>query len=767
MNVMDLVAKISLDSQEYEKGVGQAQSSFAGLGSSIASGAKTIAKVGVGAFMALGTAIVGSTTALIKNASETAKMCDEIDKQSQKLGITTESYQEWDFVLQHCGSSVDSLKGGMKTMRKEFESARDVIAKTAEADAELERQLESGEITLDEYNKAYDELYDSAYQDVGALGKLGFSLQEIADMSEDPDLAFKNIIAKLQEMPEGAERTALATELLGKSAQELAPLLNMSADETAEMVEQCHELGGVMDDEAVKAGANFQDSLTNLKTTLTGAKNNLMTEFLPSLTTVMDGLTALFSGDDSGIGKIKQGIEDFANKLNEKLPKVLETIGGIAESLISALPSFFDAIASQLPSLIQTLIPVLINAVVGLADAIEKALPEVLKSIESNISVITSGLSKILTSVGKIILKLVPVLLPMLIRVGLELIKALAQGFTENASEVINAIVSTVNVIIQELTNPETLTTLLECGIQIILAIVQGIMENLPLIIECMLTLVGNILSWFITDGAGMLLSGALDMFKSIGDGLLKAWDYIVGKIGELFGNILGEDGIGGWGADIIDKALGVFEKIGDGISQAWENIKQAVMDFGGKIWQGIKDGVGDLFKKGQEMVEKIVEGIKSVWHKVTHFIGSSGTIDNDELKEKMKEAGYDVGEAYYEGQAEALDVHSPSRKMMYLGEMTMKGFSEGIVDEADDSKDDIDRAFDDLNSPFEDVLTVDKKKTSAQGSLASLANKLESMMSNQRPTVIPVYIGNRQIDEIYVDSKQRVTLRSGGQVNV
>ena len=94
MNVMDLVAKISLDSQDYEKGIGDAKSSFAGLGSSIASGAKTIAKVGVGAFVAMGTAIGGATTALISNAKETASYADNIDKMSQKMGFTAEKFQE-------------------------------------------------------------------------------------------------------------------------------------------------------------------------------------------------------------------------------------------------------------------------------------------------------------------------------------------------------------------------------------------------------------------------------------------------------------------------------------------------------------------------------------------------------------------------------------------------------------------------------------------------------------------------------------------------
>ena len=482
--IMDLIAKISLDSSDYEKNVDSAKSSFSGLGSSIASGAKNIAKVGVAAFAAVGTAIGGATTALISNANETASYLDTIDKQSQKLGITTESYQELDFVLQHCGSSVESLKGGIKTMNKSFESARDVINKTTEADAELERQLEAGEITLDEYNKQYDELYENAYNDVGALGQLGFSLQEISDMAEDPDAALKQIIARLQDMPEGAEKTALATELLGKSSMELGALLNMTSEETANLIDQAHELGGVMSEDAVKAGAAYQDSLTNLKTALSGAKNSLMSEFLPSLTSVMDGLTALFTGDESGIGKVKEGIESFASSLNEKLPQVIQTVGGIANSLISALPSLLETVAEQLPSIFEDAIPIVINAFVALSDSIVKALPKLLSAIQSNIGTISSGISKIISAVGKIILQLAPTLLPMMLQVGVQLITELATGFAQNADAVIQTVFELVNLMVTMLSDPDTLMQLLNCGIMILQALISGISDNLPLLLE-------------------------------------------------------------------------------------------------------------------------------------------------------------------------------------------------------------------------------------------------------------------------------------------
>ena len=160
-------------------------------------------------------------------------------------------------------------------------------------------------------------------------------------------------------MEDGTARTALAQKLLGRQSMELGALLNTSAEDTEAMRQAVHDLGGVMSDEAVKNGAAFQDSLQDMKTALSGAKNNLMAEFLPSLTTSMDGLTALFTGDSSGIAKIKEGISGLASSLNEMMPHVIEAVSGIANALISALPDFLTEFGNSacdgLPSIADTI----------------------------------------------------------------------------------------------------------------------------------------------------------------------------------------------------------------------------------------------------------------------------------------------------------------------------------------------------------------------------------------------------------------------------
>ena len=715
MNVMDLVAKISLDSSDYEKGVGGAKSSFASLGSSLASGAKNIAKVGVAAFAAIGTAIGGATTALVSNAKETAAYADNIDKMAQKMSWSSEKFQEWDFIMQHNGSSIEAVKGAMLKLDKALES------------------------------------------DTDAWDKLGLSQEALMKMS--PDEKFEATVAALQNVTSEEEKSALAADIFGKSYQELMPLLNSTNEDVAQMKEQVHELGGVMSDEAVKAGAQFQDSLQNLQTALTGAKNNLMGEFLPSLSTVMDGLSALFSGDESGIGKIKQGIEDFANKLNEKLPTVIQTVGGIANSLISALPSLFETIANQLPTILEQAIPVVIDAVVGLADAVVKAIPGLMKAIQSNIGKITSGLSKIISAVGQIILKLAPSLLPMILQVAVQLIQELARGFSENASEVIRTIIELVNMMVQELTKPETLMTILECGLQILTSLVNGIAENLPLLMETMGTLIVNITTF--------LVQAIPELVSSIGkNGATIITDVIPGiltNLGEALGNllfyILNDEGIGGWLSDIIGKAKEIFEGLGQGILDAWDFIWQKLGTIGDWILDKIEDALSGIFDIGKNLVTGLWDGIQSM---------------GDWLGDKI--GGFCDGVVSFF--KNPLSIFSPSKKTAYLGKMLDAGLVEGVEKDADKTfgaiQDTVDEGInsielDDLDLTANASLAYRKGRT--QNPAESKTNKLLELMSqivnNKEEMVIPIYVGGRQIDEVLIDSKNRVTVRSGGQVNV
>lgn len=219
------------------------------------------------------TMVAAAAAAIFSVADSVASVGDTIDKQSQKLGISAEAYQEWDAILGHCGASMDRLKEGMKT-------------------------LSSAIVT-------------GSVDQVTAFKAVGLSIDDVRKMSTED--VFAAVITGLQGMEEGADRTKIATTLFGESAQELGPLLNTSAEATEEMRRTVNDLGGVMSNEAVAASAKFKDTLQDLQTAAGWFKREFVSDILPAVTTGMQGLTNVMVAGKNGVVQLK---ESFVSNFN-------------------------------------------------------------------------------------------------------------------------------------------------------------------------------------------------------------------------------------------------------------------------------------------------------------------------------------------------------------------------------------------------------------------------------------------------------------------
>ncbi len=499
------------------------------------------AKVGTVAMAAIGTATVAAGTAFADNIKQTAEYADNIDKMSQKIGISAQAYQEWDFIMQHSGASVDSLQMGVKTLSQKMEKAAEVIQNTVQADLELEQQLENGTITLEEYNQKYDDLYESAYKDIDAFTKLGYSMHELESFESTEEL-LSDVITRLQGMEEGAERTALASELLGRSGVELGALFNTSAEDVEAMRQQVHDLGGVMSDEAVKAGAAYQDSLQNLGVSVSSLERNLSSQFLPSVTSMMDGLSSLITGDESGFALIETGINDFISNLANELPKFFELGAKIVENLATA-------ILDNLPKL-----------------------------FESGVSIIT-----------KLLMGAVE-LLPKIIELGLDLIVSLALGIANALPELIPTILEVIFQIVDILTNPDSLSQIIGAALTLLLALTEGLLSerSINALVDAVFALIDALITFLLDpDNILMLVNAAVEIVTAIALGLIKGAFKIVDSTVKLITNIVDifkKTDWGKLGKDIID---GVW----DGLKKSWTNLTSWFTD----AWDGLVGGVKNL----------------------------------------------------------------------------------------------------------------------------------------------------------------------------
>ena len=479
MNVFELFATLGLDTSSYDKGLDQSESKASSFGAKLKTGLGVAAGVATTAVAATTAAAVAGGKAFVDGAKATAAYGDKIDKTSQKLGISKKAYQELDYVMNLAGTSMDSMGMGMKTLTNQISAAQ-------------------------KGNK-------DAIKNFKALG---ISLNDIKTLSQE-DL-FKKTIAGLQNMEAGTKRSALANKVFGRSGQELQPLLNMTSDEMEKAIKTANDYGMVLSDKGVKASADFTDSMTTLKNTMTGLKNNMMAEFLPSLTSVTDGLSGIFSGvnTEEGEKKIWYGISSLAEKLTKEAPKAFQIGGTIIKAVATSM-------TDNLPTLLNAAVPVIMD----LAGTLIKNLP----------SLIDAGVKIISTIAGALTDNL-----PQIIKAAQDIIIKLGQAIGENADKIAPALVQVALSIVNALTNPDFTTNLLKAGLQIITGLLDGITTALPMIIEQLPVIIDNIVKGLlqglplILDAGIKILMALVDAIPVILDALMKNLPKIIDSIMKL-----------------------------------------------------------------------------------------------------------------------------------------------------------------------------------------------------------------------------------------
>ena len=277
--------------------------------------AQTVALVG--GLAALAAAIVSAERALVNLTRESAAYADEILTMSTTTGIATESLQEYTYAADLLDVSVETITGSQARLIRSMGAAQEGTA--AQADA---------------------------------FAKLGVTYQNTDGSLRNAEEVFWDTIDALGQMQNETERDAIAMDLLGRSAQDLNPLIKAGSDRMAELADEAHEMGYVLDDEALGVLGEVDDAMQRFNRTTEAAKNKLAVEFAPSMTEAMETLTELVqdlgtalvdSGAVSAFGSILESAvgllsplgeaEDRAGTLTDALKPLAMLLAGIADTM--------------------------------------------------------------------------------------------------------------------------------------------------------------------------------------------------------------------------------------------------------------------------------------------------------------------------------------------------------------------------------------------------------------------------------------------------
>lgn len=341
----------------------------------------------VGGFLAAADAAGKLVSALWDGMNELGEYGDNIDKSSQKMGISAEAYQEWDAVMQHSGTSIDSMRRGMMQITDAMDELRDASQKTIDT-KEIEKARlaydgaklsvkeaeegykkavsEHGQYSLEaekaaqslkeaqlKASEAWETLNDAANGSSPEIGNAAQAIQNLGIQVTDADGklraqedVFKDVIFALQGIDDEAERAAIAQDIFGRSAMELGPLLNTSAEDTQKMIDRVHELGGVIPDETVKAAAAFEDAKQDFNTAVSGIKHDFEAFILPI------GTGAFNLGTDILVGARNFGhdatqfvgglFDDITGAFNDFIPNALTWGSDLIGNFVDGIKGMWD-----------------------------------------------------------------------------------------------------------------------------------------------------------------------------------------------------------------------------------------------------------------------------------------------------------------------------------------------------------------------------------------------------------------------------------------
>lgn len=232
------------------------------------------------------------TSALKDLTIGAASAADEILTESVVTGLSTDALQEYQYMAELVDVSVDTITGSLTKLTRNMQTASSGTGAAAEAFAALGVEVTNADGELRNNQDVFDEV-------INALGGIENETQ----------------------------RDAYAMSIFGKSAQELNPLIAQGAENIDAFRQEAHDMGYVLDSEALSSLGATDDAVQRMKTSLDSVKRSIGVELAPVVT------------------KIVEAITEFTGRLDEFIPVIAGVTAGVGALAIALnMTAIIDAV---------------------------------------------------------------------------------------------------------------------------------------------------------------------------------------------------------------------------------------------------------------------------------------------------------------------------------------------------------------------------------------------------------------------------------------
>lgn len=241
--------------------------------------------------------------ALLANAYKAAQSADEIATLAKQYGVTTDEIQKMNYAQNLVDVSTESMLGSMQKMTKQMGAN------------------------------------NSAFQE------LGVSITNTDGTMRDSTDVWYDTLAALGKVENETQRDILAQELFGRSAAELAGIIDDGGAALQAYGDEAEAAGVILSEDGVNAAVQFNDAMDRLKATLTGdllqAGAALAESLVPVLEKVVGFIANLFTWFGNLQGPTQAFILVLAGLVAAISPvaSIISTVLG----LLAMLPPAFTA----------------------------------------------------------------------------------------------------------------------------------------------------------------------------------------------------------------------------------------------------------------------------------------------------------------------------------------------------------------------------------------------------------------------------------------
>ena len=576
----------------------------------------TVIKEAINGLKELAQAIIDAGKALANTSFDAGELADEIHTLSMQTGLSTDTIQALNYASELLDVSTSTVTGSMTKLLKSMNSANEGSAATAEA-----------------------------------FEQMGISITDANGELRDNEDVFWEVIDYLGTMENASERDALAMSVLGRSAQELNPLIEAGSEAFRDLADEAYETGYIMDSDTLNSFQELDDNMRRLENGATAAKNALGQILLPMLTNLSSQGTSLLNNFTNALNGTNGDLSQIGSVIGSMLPQVTEVLTSLGEEVGGLLGELIPQLIEQIPPILESALPMLISGLNTVLDSVLSILPSVIPMVANLIpEVVSTLLSQA----------------PRLIQVGVQVILQLVQGLSQALPSLLRQLPSIISETSQTLIR--LLPEIIQTGILLLMSLIEGITDALPMLIEEIPVVIGTLVDTLTEpDMLRMIINGGMELLFALIEGLADAIPALIEYAPTLVNTIISVitenlPGILQLGKDLLNKFI-------DGCQIVFGALRAKASE----IYEIVRSKLAELPGKVLEIGENLVRGL---WNGISNM--------TDWVISKIQ--GF--GESVLSGLRDFFQIASPSKKFAELGSYMAQGLGIGFEDEMQDVTD-------------------------------------------------------------------------------